>query len=131
MERHGKKAISCRELWLVMLSILALIHSSHAIDDIYRPGPFEVDVFDAPQAGPDEVPTCHQTAPSPSPAGTPVPRHLLIAVPLQSGVYPVVQLQHGFALSVDSYTQLLRHVASYGYIVIAPQVLQESSSSLK
>ncbi|KAG6541373.1 hypothetical protein Mapa_017242 [Marchantia paleacea] len=126
MKGHRNNGISCGELWLAVLSIFVLIHSLHAIDDIYSPGPYKVDVFDVPQAGPDRVPTCHKTAPSPSPAGSPAPRHLLIAVPLQSGVYPVVHLQHAFTMKIDFYTQLLQHVASFGYIVIAPQMPQLS-----
>ncbi|BBN19408.1 chlorophyllase [Marchantia polymorpha subsp. ruderalis] len=122
MERRVKRAISSTDLYLAMLSIFALIHSSHAMDDIYSPGPFEVQLLNVPQGSNDGSPTCHQTAPPSSPAGTPVPKPLLIALPLQSGVYPVVQFQHGFAMKVGFYTHLLQHVASYGYIVIAPQM---------
>lgn len=51
-----------------------------------------------------------------------VPKPLLVAVPNQKGKYPVLLLLHGFMMENVFYSQLLAHVASHGYIVVAPQV---------
>lgn len=50
------------------------------------------------------------------------PKPLMIAAPEDSGDYPVVFLYHGFLLLNQHYSQLLQHVASHGFIVIAPQM---------
>ncbi|KAG2302347.1 hypothetical protein Bca52824_030998 [Brassica carinata] len=54
---------------------------------------------------------------SPSP-----PKSLLVATPLAEGEYPVVMLLHGYLLSNSFYSQLMLHVSSHGFIVIAPQL---------
>eukprot|EP00249_Psilotum_nudum_P024612 c29237_g1_i5 orf=228-1253(-) len=50
------------------------------------------------------------------------PKPLLLAVPKQEGEYPVVLFLHGFSLLNHHYSQLLHHVASHGFIMIAPQM---------
>ncbi len=50
------------------------------------------------------------------------PKPLLIAVPKAEGKYPVVQFHHGFTLQNNFYSQLIAHLASHGFIVVAPQV---------
>jgi hypothetical protein len=47
---------------------------------------------------------------------------LLIAAPEDAGHYPVLLLYHGFLLRNHHYSQLLQHVASHGFILLAPQV---------
>jgi predicted dienelactone hydrolase len=49
-------------------------------------------------------------------------RFLWIVVPTVEGKFPVVQFQHGFDVRNTCYNQLISHVASYGFIVVAPQV---------
>jgi predicted dienelactone hydrolase len=49
-------------------------------------------------------------------------RFLWIAVPTVEGKFPVVQFQHGFDVRNACYSRIISHVASYGFIVIAPQV---------
>jgi predicted dienelactone hydrolase len=49
-------------------------------------------------------------------------RFLWIAVPTVEGKFPVVQFQHGFDVRNACYSRLISHMASYGFIVIAPQV---------
>jgi len=49
-------------------------------------------------------------------------RFLWIAVPTVEGKIPVVQFQHGFDVRNACYSRLISHVASYGFIVIAPQM---------
>lgn len=49
-------------------------------------------------------------------------RGLFVAIPETAGEYPVVQLQHGTKLDNTDYKDLMTHVASWGFIVIAPQM---------
>lgn len=51
------------------------------------------------------------------------PKPLLIASPTGEGEYPVLILLHGYLLSNSFYSQLLQHIASHGFILVAPQVL--------
>ena len=50
------------------------------------------------------------------------PTHLFVATPSVGGHYPVLLFKHGTLLANYAYSQLLLHIASYGYIVVAPQV---------
>jgi predicted dienelactone hydrolase len=38
-----------------------------------------------------------------------------------NGPYPIIAFGHGFAMQNSYYISLFKHLASYGYIVIAPQ----------
>lgn len=57
-----------------------------------------------------------------SPIPVPPPKPLLICMPTDAGQFPVLLLLHGYLLLNSFYSQLLQHVASHGFIVIAPQV---------
>lgn len=59
------------------------------------------------------------------------PMRLVVAVPTESGEYPVVVFQHGFCMANGFYTQLFEHIASYGYIVVAPQVVTTEEDATK
>ncbi|XP_074307183.1 chlorophyllase-2 [Silene latifolia] len=50
------------------------------------------------------------------------PTPLLIATPSKEGEFPVLLLIHGYLLYIDFYSQLIQHIASHGFIVIAPQL---------
>jgi len=50
------------------------------------------------------------------------PRSLRIHAPTAPGTYAVVQFQHGFTADVRTYDVLLSHVASHGFVVVAPQM---------
>ncbi|KAM0942065.1 putative chlorophyllase [Dioscorea sansibarensis] len=50
------------------------------------------------------------------------PKPLLIVTPSKAGKYPVVLFLHGFVLSNQSYSQLLSHISSHGFILVAPQL---------
>ena len=52
------------------------------------------------------------------------PKQLLIATPsdAEAGEFPVLLLLHGYLLYNSFYSQLMQHIASHGFIVIAPQV---------
>ncbi|XP_057842284.2 chlorophyllase-2 [Cryptomeria japonica] len=47
---------------------------------------------------------------------------LMLVVPSVQGDYPVLLFLHGYLLVNSFYTQLLQHIASHGYITIAPQM---------
>jgi chlorophyllase len=51
-----------------------------------------------------------------------VPVALEIHVPEAEGTYAVVVFQHGFLMDNSHYSQLLRHVASHGFVVVAGQM---------
>ncbi|EYU41443.1 hypothetical protein MIMGU_mgv1a010077mg [Erythranthe guttata] len=65
-----------------------------------------------------EADNCRKNASSSSPP----PKPLLICAPSEEGVYPVLVFLHGFLLYNSFYSQLLQHVASHGFIVVAPQL---------
>ncbi|KAH7669510.1 Chlorophyllase protein [Dioscorea alata] len=50
------------------------------------------------------------------------PKPLLIVTPSDSGTYPVVLFLHGFLLSNHHYSQLLNHISSHAFILVAPQL---------
>jgi chlorophyllase len=79
-------------------------------EDVFKPGRFPVRILKIPQR------TTHgsTTAAAPKP--------LLLALPAQPGEYPVLLFFHGYLLLNSFYTQLLQHIASHGYIAIAPQM---------
>ncbi|CAN6247857.1 unnamed protein product [Urochloa humidicola] len=47
--------------------------------------------------------------------------HMVVA-PTDAGKYPVVLFLHGFDINNRAYTNLLKHVASHGFIVVAPKL---------
>ncbi len=50
----------------------------------------------------------------------------VLSQPTTPGLYPVIVLQHGFLLEDDYYTTLVEHVASHGFVVLAPQMYEPS-----
>lgn len=52
--------------------------------------------------------------------GSPAP--VTIYAPSAAGQYPVVIFQHGFLLATGHYSDMLEHIASHGFIVVAPQM---------
>ncbi|KAK7243124.1 hypothetical protein RIF29_37910 [Crotalaria pallida] len=52
----------------------------------------------------------------------PPPKPLLIANPLEAGAFPLLLFLHGYLLYNSFYSQLMQHIASHGFIVIAPQL---------
>ncbi|PIN10977.1 Chlorophyllase [Handroanthus impetiginosus] len=79
--------------------------------DVFEPGKYEVK--------PCTVRTSHATKP---------PVDLFIVTPIAKGTYPVLLFCHGFLLPNNGYSNLLKHIASHGYIVVAPQVTPPSTS---
>lgn len=78
-----------------------------AREEVFKAGRFPVRILNTRTHG-------STTAPPPKP--------LRLALPTESGDYPIVLLFHGFMIPNFSYTQLLQHIASHGYITIAPQM---------
>ncbi|KAG5587890.1 hypothetical protein H5410_048324 [Solanum commersonii] len=52
----------------------------------------------------------------------PPPKPLLISTPLQGGNFPVILFLHGYLLYNYFYSQLIQHISSHGFIVVAPQL---------
>ncbi|PIN10978.1 Chlorophyllase [Handroanthus impetiginosus] len=72
--------------------------------DVFETGKYEVNTT--------TVRTTHPSAP---------PVEVFRVTPLTEGTYPVLLFCHGFMLASTWYTNLLKHIASHGYIVVAPQ----------
>ncbi|GAU41496.1 hypothetical protein TSUD_13780 [Trifolium subterraneum] len=52
----------------------------------------------------------------------PPPKPLLVAAPIEGGEFPLLLFLHGYLMYNLFYSQLIQHVASHGFIVIAPQL---------
>ncbi|MDX2009974.1 MAG: hypothetical protein SFW67_07290 [Myxococcaceae bacterium] len=50
------------------------------------------------------------------------PRPVRLTAPAEPGTYPVVQFQHGFLSDRRAYDDILSHLASHGFVVVAPQM---------
>lgn len=74
--------------------------------DVYTPGPLAVRLID--------VARCQD--------GAPVP--LRIHAPIAPGDYPVVLLFHGTLSRNSGYDEILSHLASHGFVTIAPQMYE-------
>ncbi|MCL7038584.1 hypothetical protein MKW94_003250 [Papaver nudicaule] len=65
----------------------------------------------------------------------PLTKSLLIATPTEKGEFPILVFLHGFLLYNSFYSQLIQHIASHGFIVIAPQLYNcagpDSSDEIK
>lgn len=89
---------------------------------IYEDGPYKVEIVNVDHSS--ESSTCcakGRVAAAVTSTNFP-PKPLIVAIPKDEGDYPVVQFHHGFTLQNMFYSQLIAHVASYGFIVVAPQV---------
>ncbi|KAK4492401.1 hypothetical protein RD792_003206 [Penstemon davidsonii] len=51
-----------------------------------------------------------------------LPAELLIVYPEAEGSYPVLLFCHGYCTKNSWYSQLLQHISSHGFIVVAPQL---------
>ncbi len=58
------------------------------------------------------------------------PADFIVFYPQQTGSYPVVVYQHGMLMNNAHYSQLLTHVASHGFIVVAPQMYPPGDNPL-
>lgn len=55
---------------------------------------------------------------------------LLVLAPEAPGDYPVVVFQHGFVTRNEAYGEMLSHLASHGFVVVAPQMYEPGLSAL-
>jgi len=102
-----KKCIILLIRCIVIISMLTLLpgisYSKGADLDYYNPGEYPVLVQNVP--------------------GSVAPVELDIYVPMKpERRYPVVFFQHGFTATIEIYETILTHLASYGFIVVAPQM---------
>jgi chlorophyllase len=74
--------------------------------DPYQPAQLAVHSID--------VAACERGAPTP----------IRIHVPSQSAAYPVVLFQHGFMARNSAYDDMLSHLATHGFVVVAPQMYE-------
>lgn len=51
-----------------------------------------------------------------------LPKPIMVVAPTEEGTYPVIVFLHGCNLANHYYEQLLKHVASHGFIAVAPQL---------
>lgn len=82
-----------------------------------EPGPLYVSTADVFEPGPLEVRTIHLER-----CESGAPRPLDIHVPVPPGSYAVLFFQHGFLLSTAYFSDMLTHLASHGFVVVAPQM---------
>jgi chlorophyllase len=50
------------------------------------------------------------------------PKPVRLTAPTTPGTYPVVQFQHGFLSDRRAYDEVVSHLASHGFVVVAPQM---------
>jgi len=98
---------------------------------IYKDGPFKVEVVNINSSVTSRCKSSNNnnnrvTTTTTEPQLPPKP--LVVAVPVEAGEYPVVQFHHGFTLQNHFYSQLMAHIASHGFIVVAPQMYTYSGS---
>ncbi|XP_011090376.1 chlorophyllase-1-like [Sesamum indicum] len=81
-----------------------IVVSASSDDDVFETGKFVVTTI--------TVKTSDASRP---------PTELFIVAPLEKGTYPLLLFCHGFLFGNNWYSNLLGHIASHGYIVVAPQ----------
>ncbi len=59
-----------------------------------------------------------------------LPAPLLIFAPETAGTYPVVVFHHGFITRNTAYSEVLRHLAGHGFVVVAPQMYEPGLPAL-
>ncbi|KAL5702200.1 chlorophyllase [Ranunculus cassubicifolius] len=90
--------------------------SSSSARGIFKFGNYTVLVVEV------ESKTCCPSKSSKISSSSVPPKPLLIATPSENGKFPVLVFLHGFLLFNQFYTQLIRFIASHGFIVVAPQL---------
>ncbi|MGK0360878.1 MAG: chlorophyllase [Bradymonadia bacterium] len=75
-----------------------------ALSPVYDPGPYAVERLRVAEGMSD------------------APRAMDVYQPVDAPAAPVIVWQHGFLLDVALYSDMLTHVASHGFVVVAPQM---------
>ncbi|CAM0947210.1 unnamed protein product [Alopecurus aequalis] len=108
-------AAPARRVVLAYYYCLLLLHTMASAGDVFDHGRHGTSLSQVEEAKTSRCSPAKITV-----AGPPSP--LLIAAPSDAGEYPVVVFLHGYLANNYFYSQLLQHVASHGFIVIAPQL---------
>ncbi|KAI6683611.1 hypothetical protein NL676_029524 [Syzygium grande] len=83
--------------------------ASTTTTDVFQPGKYET--------------VLKTVGTSSSDLANPPPKPLLIGAPAEAAEeFPVMVLLHGFVMVNSFYSQLIQHVSSHGFIVVAPQL---------
>lgn len=53
---------------------------------------------------------------------TEAPVAFMLIHPTIADAYPIIVFQHGFLMANDYYSQMLEHIASHGFVIVAPQM---------
>jgi len=115
---------------IALLTAIGLsIRQTQAVGDPAAPGPYAVGVstLDVPHTHPDDtVDRLHILIWYPAKAQAKQPDNQADALPNapldpQVGTMPVLVFSHGACATPDDYTWLIAHLASYGWLVVAPQ----------
>ena len=126
---------------LIMLTLVAMVTTSvvevSASSKYEEMGPFPMHAFQTSNADwPLFANVCSSftiisgpSAPNDISGYREPPAHLFVVAPSTGGHYPVLLFKHGTFLANCAYFQLLLHIASYGYIVVAPQVYMYISNT--
>ncbi len=110
-----RKCRLCTIMFVVLGSVIALVSCCRLLlyvspGDFYEPGRLAVEVIPL--------------------SGDAAPVEMDIYTPSQCGRYPVVMFQHGFTASIKGYETILTHLASHGFVVVAPQMYPPGDGSL-
>ncbi|WCJ21590.1 chlorophyllase 1 [Euphorbia peplus] len=93
-------------LWLFIIVSSPFLQNSEAVS-VFEKGAVKSTYYQL-----DQLDIAHTSPPKP----------LLIVTPTVNGTYPVVLFLHGTCLLNSYYTNLLQHISSHGYIIVAPQL---------
>ncbi len=110
-----RKYRPCKIMVIVAGTIIALMSCCQfdlyvSPGDFYEPGALSVEVI--------------------SLSGDDAPVEMDIYSPTACGRYPVVMFQHGFTASIKGYETIMTHLASHGFVVVAPQMYPPGDGSL-
>jgi chlorophyllase len=115
-------------IWLMALAALTVLatccpeppcpdQDQATADPVADPGPVYVGRGDPYSPGPLTVRTIQLER-----CAYGAPKFLQIHAPAEPGTYAVVLFQHGFLIPNAYYSEVLRHLASHGFVVVAPQM---------
>ncbi|KAF3456940.1 hypothetical protein FNV43_RR01594 [Rhamnella rubrinervis] len=105
---------------LLVVMFFCFSSSTATSSNVFEAGKYTTDCVTALTNGLQTMESA--TSPTRSPIAVPPPKPLLICMPTDAGQFPVLLLIHGYLFRNTFYSQLLQHVASHGFIVIAPQL---------
>ncbi|KAL6641100.1 hypothetical protein ACP70R_019281 [Stipagrostis hirtigluma subsp. patula] len=105
-----------RVITRVLLAFSLLLHGMESQGGVFDDGGRSVVLTRVEEA------TRSGCSPSSVGVGRRPPKPLLVASPRDDGEYPLLLFLHGYLAANSFYSQLFRHVASHGFIVVGPQL---------